>query len=486
MAPSGWRRFKLLRGQVLSAHPWLPVCQVQRGALQLTLVGFLLDPHRPAASDSEILNALAARAAGPDDLPRLCDGFGGRWALFAESPQRRIVFADAFGLRQVHYGEVRGVRFCASSVPIIAAHFGLTADERGREFLDSPYVRRNKEFWWPGGATQYAAVRCLLPNHLLSMDDGATERFWPRADTTFVENGDVAAECAGILQGMVDAAARRFPLALPLTAGWDSRTILAAARRHAASLPCYTIRFPGYPERHQDLRIAQALARRLGLNHQVVRAADRMSEGFREVYLANTDPAHDEAGALAEGLASAFPAGHVSLSGHCSEVTRCVYYRSAAELPRSVEVGTLQELVHMSDVSLARDEFSRWLRGAQALHHHAKLSPLDLFYWEQRVGRWAANGQAQWDLVHDRVSPFACRELMVRMLSTAVEDRKPPHIALYRRMIEALWPELLDLPFNPDVDASARGASARVRTFGARLRDAVLHTGWGPLVKPEG
>ena len=56
---------------------------------------------------------------------------------------------------------------------------------------------------------------------------------------------DVVATATAMLRGSIDAAARRWPLTLPLTAGVDSRTILAACRKHIANIAVYTLQLGG-------------------------------------------------------------------------------------------------------------------------------------------------------------------------------------------------------------------------------------------------
>jgi hypothetical protein len=93
-------------------------------------------------------------------------------------------------------------------------------------------------------------------------------------------------------------------------------------------------------------------------------------------------------------------------------------------------------------------QFERWLTDARDTIEVTGICWLDLFYWEQRAGRWAANGQAQWDLVHERFTPFSYRPLLLTLLSTDPLYRAKPY-ALYRELIRAGAPELLNEPVNP-------------------------------------
>jgi hypothetical protein len=153
---------------------------------------------------------------------------------------------------------------------------------------------------------------------------------------------------------------------------------------------------------------------------------------------------------IAEGLLNGFPAGAVCLSGHGAEIARCFYY--SKEHPERVDAGFLARCTGMLDDGrpnrLAERHFARWLDEASAVEDYG-LRALDLFYWEQRVGCWAADGQAQWDIVHDRLPVFGCRDLLTAMLGVDWHERVAPHYQLCRDVMRAMWPEVLAFPFNP-------------------------------------
>jgi len=131
-------------------------------------------------------------------------------------------------------------------------------------------------------------------------------------------------------------------------------------------------------------------------------------------------------------------------------------------------------LTGMDSTRFVLDQFDHWLDGARKARQATGISLQDLFYWEQRVGRWAANGQSQWDLVHERFTPFNCRPLLFALLGAPVSSRSWPDYKLYRRMIGKLNASVLSEPVNPDaaISPSRQGASLFqkiVRTSARRL-----------------
>ncbi|MGH8658491.1 MAG: hypothetical protein ACREV4_08460 [Gammaproteobacteria bacterium] len=147
----------------------------------------------------------------------------------------------------------------------------------------------------------------------------------------------------------------------------------------------------------------------------------------------------------------AYPQDRVSLSGHGGEVFRLSWMMDEdTQRPQRIDGRVLAGLWGMRDVRFAYRVFDEWLDDVGGVAATTGFDVLDLLYWENRVGRWAANGQAQWDLVHERFTLFNCRALLEIFLGVEEEYRCPPRFELNARLLQHLWPELASVPFNTD------------------------------------
>src|SRR5690606_18866519 len=99
--PAGWISQRLSNGAWLGTHPELPVHRAVAAEGELVLIGFVLDPREPEATDTQILERLLKEARSLPHLLRATGGLGGRWALVATTDDGEHVFTDALGLRQV-------------------------------------------------------------------------------------------------------------------------------------------------------------------------------------------------------------------------------------------------------------------------------------------------------------------------------------------------------------------------------------------------
>jgi hypothetical protein len=174
-----------------------------------------------------------------------------------------------------------------------------------------------------------------------------------------------------------------------------------------------------------------------------------MDDEFGVIYRGSVEPAHEIAGTIGQGLFHGYPQGHACLTGHASEITRCAYYWNRELHPDTVTVETLLRYTTMDDNAFARRHFTAWLDDAREVERRFGILVMDLFYWEQRVGVWAASGAAEWDIIHDRFPAFSCRELLLTLLGTDWNGRGWPDYPLFVRLITRMWPDALREPMNP-------------------------------------
>jgi len=450
----GWRTTAVPTGGprdlVLATHPDLGVARADQGGVHVTLIGYALDPDRPELTDSALVSDLAAALTHPADAARLTERWTGRWALMVTRDGTGVAFTDAGGMRQVFHTATPDGPWLASQPEALAAALGLEVGARGRAFLASDYVAREREWFWPNGSSPYDGVRRLLPNHWLTLPEGRVERFWPRAALEPVAFDQAALRGADLLRGTFAAAMRRFPVAVPVTAGFDSRVLLAASRDWAPQIYYYTMRYARYGARHYDLRTARRLARRLGIHHRVIACPPVAEPRFAKLYAASVHPAPAEPGAIADGLFADYPDDRVCVVGHAAEIARCGdYYRMELYPREPITAERVAQYTRMWNTPYAVEEYEVWLSGAREVERATGVRILDLMHWEQWVGNWAADGEAQWDIVMERLPAYATRELLTTLLAVDVRRREKPEFELTRALIAGLWPEALGVPINP-------------------------------------
>jgi len=446
----GWQRIPISDCLKLTIHPEVPVTRVEAGQTSITIIGYILDPLRPEVENELIGQTLLSEFSSIETLVAATARYGGRWIILAKRQERSLLFNDAMGLRQVFYslpGSANGL-WLMSQPGILAWHLGLKVDSEAESFMTSLEVRGRSEYRWPGTATAFREIRHLLPNHYLDLDSGKCHRFWPNQAL-----GDLSLE-AGIekagtlLKGLMDAASRRFDLVLGMTAGLDSRVVLAAAKGIRAEISAVTVRQGQMSDSHQDIAVASRLLGRVGISHAIVRALPWMSGAFSKKFKQNVFFAHDHYGPDVEALLDRFSRTKAAVTGSGAEVAREPFRKRIDASKGVFTASDLASLQYMDENKFAMEYFSQWLEDTGNLYN---VHLLDVFAWEQSHGNWLAGTQMEFDLAWlDIFTPFNCRELMICLLSVEGRHRISPDYKLFVSLIENLWPELLAEPINPD------------------------------------
>lgn len=448
----GWQHTDVSDSLKLTLHPEVTVEQISDGNKSITLIGYILDPQNPESSNADIIQNLLKNFSAIKGLANQTAKYGGRWIIVAQVDGQSGLFNDALGLRQIFYttpGFTDG--FWAMSQPgILAWVYDLTIDPEAARFIDSYEFRNMPEYRWPGKATAFREIHHLLPNHYLNSNTGNYHRFWPNQQLEKVSFDEGVEKATDILKGLMQAAHHRFELVVGMTAGIDSRVVLAASRDIKDNLVGITVRQGRMLENHQDLRIASSLLGRLAIPHKIFKALPFMSAAFSKVFKQNVFMAHDHYGPDVEVILDQLSRSKVVATGSGAEVARDPYIGFFNSEKTEFSANDLARLQNMEGNEFALKYFTFWLEGTGDLYN---IHLLELFGWEQGHGNWLAGTQLEFDLAwKDLFTPFNCRELLVCLLSIDLDKRNKisSDDRLFISLIENMWPELLQEPINPD------------------------------------
>lgn len=446
---------ELFEGYHIFSHRELELTHVEHESTRLVLLGYMVDPTHPERSNREILSDMASVASSLDTLVGYLNVIAGRFALLVSLSGDVYVFHDPCGLRSVYYARYQGKAYIGSQPSIFRQVMPVEEGARCLAYQNSLYRQNQREHWIPSGCSLYEDIHHLAPNHYLNLQTLEPVRYWPYERLQRRTLKSAVDESSDLLTRLIQAAHARFPLALPLTAGCDSRLLLGACREIADDIFFYTLQYGGLRQSSSDIRIAQRVIRRLGHEHHLVDCRSEVEEWFSHLYRENAANAHEYWEGIAYGIMKAVPPRRVCLKGNCSEICRCFYYGLGSH-PLITSVDQLISFVSgWETLDFVHDPLSDWYVGASAAARATGVNILDLFYWEHRMGSWQAQSQLEWDIVQEAFTPFNNRRLLETMLGVSPRYRCRPHYVLYREMTRALWPKVLAERVNPPDSTAA-------------------------------
>ena len=470
-----WQTHRFGTDWVLTAQRDLPLHRGQTAdGAEVVLLGFLIDPDFPELTDQQLFERVC-RSKSWEELLRAVQDLSGRWALFHISGRKARVCNDAAGLRSIYYAVAGEEPWCFSQPGLYRRVRPIRYLPEAIEFIGARESQKDFEACFPAASSPYAEVAHLLTNHYLDLETRATTRFWPTARLEPLDLQTAVEKAVPLFQQSMRAITLRGPAAFAVTAGRDSRTLLAASRAVADRLWAHTVIYGELNLASPDLRIASELCRVAGLTHHTLRCPKSMGEPFQSVFLQNHDPAHRCWGRISQGVLDRLPENAIWVRGNVSEVVRCVYYGNGVH-PESLDGADLARRCKMPVSDFTRRHFDAWLREAES-HANLGYKLLSLFFLEHRMANWLAASQTQYDIVCDTFSPYANRRLYSLLLATPVGLRVQPQCVIYHELIRRMWPELLQFPFNPP-NRPLANLLHKVRKAGGQL-GALF--GWRPL-----
>jgi len=364
---------------------------------------------------------------------------GGRYVAVLLTQDDARVYLDSCGSLSAVYAE-RFQTVCSSTALLPEDGDGWENRELAA-VLDIPRHDR----WYPFGLTPRLDARRLLPNHYLDLESWKSVRHWPKQQTTTaVSNEDIATliehigdSVENLLRHLTEAA----PVKMSLTAGRETRMLLACSRPVKDRIEFFTNRHPDRAAR-MDCHIARKLARISGIEYRIVDWQQASNEEL-EQWLFRTGRCIAGRTWKAVRTARQNGLGIFDVTGHAGEVGRAAYWRKS-DLSRSNP--TVEDLVgrlHLPLDAQILDAGQQWL---DALPYRDFPTVLDFLYLEQRVGCWATTQFYGHVAPTSHIVGFNHRRIIESFLRLPVEYRFSR--AMHEAVIRSRWQELLDVPVN--------------------------------------
>lgn len=441
-----WEALQLGDRLTLSYCPKLRIARLRsRDGKDYCLLGVAVLSDRPGVS---IEAAFDQRESS--EIEEWTGFWAGKWALISAEH----CWQDAAGLLGIYHRRAGGSIWISSSPAILGGYLPHIspaprlpwniAHEKGMDWIPAPLTTRENVF-------KLLALRTIDPRSgEIRPVRFAAARQRVRDITTL----------ASALQNVMGNWGRLAfqDRAVGLTAGFDTRTVLAAGT-------AARIDFHAFTDVHEflaraDRELPPRLAKRVGVIH---RFQDNPGISIAEVrarqaaIIAHMDRAifHPTAAMCASGRADHMhDSGLTIAAGHGFEIGRCAqwarFFRAGLGERAPTPGGLLRAFFHARPrpLSLWMDAMTIWQRSlseAVALD----LDWRDRFYLEQRFGAWASTVQRTLDVLDGSFFyPANCLWIAHLLLQYTPRERRMGFAQ--RSAIELLAPPLADFPFNPE------------------------------------
>lgn len=428
-------------------HPWTKLETASDRDLFVIVIGDCVstEGERGEGPAAVLLSALKT---GEGAFLHSLGDYGGRHTIIFGEQGNVGVVNDATGMRSVFYAAAGGV---------IASHALLVERALGGKVAKSDLVFA---YGYPGNRTPYPRTRILTPNTYYWLTSNLVRRFWPIHAPAERTVESVAAEVLEMASNALRNINCSHPVKMALTAGLDSRVILAVGLHAGVDFGTYT--YGTNRATSLDRNFAPDLAAHVGVPHTLVGKGDAHKGLRARLHEANYSPHH--IGAV-PGLMGYFEEPNtVAMTGNLLEIGRSFYkkYRdegveapvnaaSMVELHRRSMTPKTQKAINEYGIKpyfeASQSAFEGFISDTGYDVAANLLDPFDQFYWEHRMGVWHGPALLERDFYGVAFIPFNSRRIFEAMLGVAQTHRDTS--AVFYRMIELVDPSLLELPVNP-------------------------------------
>lgn len=404
------------------------------------------DPSSPNNGSVELL--LKAAQKSDDTLLTLLDDYAGRYAVIWGRGVDIKVVSDATAMRSIFY---------AREKPIVASHALLVEQALGGEIHKS---KMPFGYGFPGNHTPYSRTKILTPNTFLDLLTQKVRRFWPREALPKRTAKDVALETLLRASTALRRIADERHVWVSLTAGHDTRTLLALAEYSEIDFTTFT--YGKGPSTRIDISLARDLAASRGLKHVVVPTAPPSNE--LKTVLSKTHYSTHHHNAIEPLMEYFADTRTVVLSANTLEIGQTTFRtlrRQGYEKPTTGETMATSHLRRSTTrnrkavahwgleqyMRIATEAFSEFIAETQFSKIASYIDPFSAQYWEHRMSAWLGASNVERDFYSDALIPFNARSIFFAMNSV------PTHVienkTVKNELISLVDPKLLDFPINP-------------------------------------
>lgn len=439
---NGWNCLPI-SNYFLYSHPDLDVTSVQNSQNGIVMVGNIYNPNNPKEDNATILHAVHAGLHSIDNLFKRIKQYAGSYAIIYHDNKDFIIFHDALGLREIYYTTQENNIICGSQPNFIAKFADPEIRPTDNHDLMDFYKNHLKNHSWIGDETYFAGVKHLLPNHYLDINLRQIHRYWPTEPIRKIDLDEAVSNICTFLQGVMKAIIYRHHAMMAVTAGIDSRTLLAASKGIDQKI-YFFINDENIGDKHPDIAVPTKIFRNIGHPFHIHVNRGNVDNEFRRIFLDNVFLATER---MLPTIYNVYFKNHsekVNILG-TGEIGRTRFGKD----PRWLNSHYLAYKVGYHKCPYAIKQCEQILSDIEPIARMAGLNVMTVFQWEQNKGnRWVV-GNSESDIAIEEIDPFDSHLLYEFFLGVNDIYTEYKYPIIFKKLIHQMWPELLKWPINP-------------------------------------
>jgi hypothetical protein len=427
----------------LYTHPDLVVTTRKQQSRSIILLGNIFDPYNPLRTNEKVISEVIQSSKNFGDVIIAIKPYFGRYVIIYKDDTTFNIMHDALGQKEIYYCQKPNKVICGSQPNFLNEYsspkLGYTRDQAVLKFYENELKQNRFGRLWVGDETYFQDIKHLMPNHYLNVHSMSVERYWPNKRLNKINLDVASATLCDFLSGAMKAVTARYEAMVAVTAGFDSRSLLAASKDIMDKVYFFVNQEPRYSERNIDLVISSKMFEKLKQPFNVHKVSSIVDEEFKEIYLKNVFLSTDF---ILPANYNVYFKNHqkkVNLDG-TGEIGREYF----GEVPKDVDGYFLARCMKFRNSPYVVAQCDKWLNEVLDVAVKNNVDLLKLLFWEFVMGNWGALAHSEAEISIENFDIYDSHHVCEIMLSVgSVRDD------LFKKIIRQMWPELLEFPFNP-------------------------------------
>lgn len=428
---------------------------IQKGNVQFTLLGYVFHCYNNKTEQELIENLLILNE---EELLDELDLWCGHFVLFSKKKNIQI-YTDACSSFKVFYGSIDNIKVIGSDPKIITNFFDFKEDTNPEKlkFYQSDYFKQNPTKI--GNETRFKNLHQLVSNHYLDTKHFTSERIFPRKIRKELSQEKASSKLVKIFNHLTTLINDKYNIYCSLTAGYDSRLLMATTKNISKQVEYYTFKLPNQKENFIDYTLPKKITSDLRLNYHSI-LIKKLSKDLEQKILISYDYPKKRPFQQYKNIFPENEKKNILLVGFVSEVTK--NYLENVKVKNGKDV---VRAIHFPDNNYLENYYQNWLNKNQTIISNLNYEILDFIHWEQDITNFA--GQNTYYAHHyvRLFSIFNSREILKIMLSVDKDKRDGKSPIFFKTLIKKMWPVLLNYPFNPTIKEKGILLMKRIRIY---------------------
>jgi hypothetical protein len=416
------------------------------------LLGYIVNPYKYKQTNNEIVKEIALKCKDTNSLIKKLQSYSGRFVIIFKDKTNFVAINDACCQKQLFYYFKQKQFILTSSEKMFHFLFNckLQMSIQKKDLIKSENFRKN-EFEWYGEKGFDDRLKRILPNHYLDIKKKIVKRT-PIFDNNIHGDKEIIEYVGFILKENIKAISNRYNIIQSLTAGWDSRALLAASKDCNENIKYFVADYSNVNKdemyfNKNDIYIPKRISKKLQINFEIIPYSN-LDINFLKAYkkehvIPRILPKTSE---IQHHYFKYNNKNTVRISGIGGDLCRCKngYTKTKIDLRHLLFFTGYQDTN-----DYVNDEIKDWLINARTFSEENEIFILDLFHWEQRLGNWGALYPFEQDIAIEEFCPFNNKNLILNLFKVSHRKRSAPNYFFFKKLIKSLWEETLVEPINP-------------------------------------